>query len=168
MTTKYSKFYAACVLLVFILPNLYAIIKGRESYPFTPAPMFSHYVGDNSKFYDFEFIAEGDSFERVVNPEHSEHRNQLAIKRFFFDRIYGSVEKNSPLWDEENDSRRKLEKRLSSFFKVYFKHLENSDIKVIRLVIKEYDHNYTAIESHQAGSFSFSNKHFIHTWGRTR
>lgn len=168
MTTKYNKIYAACVFLAFILPNLYAVIKGRESYPFTPAPMFSHYIGDTTKFYDFVFIAEWDSFERVVDPEHSEHKNQLAIKRFFFDRVYGSVEKNSPLWNEENDNKEKLEKRMSNFFSVYFKHLQNSDIKSIRLEITEYDHNYTAIASHQAGSFFFSTKHFIHSWGKNQ
>jgi hypothetical protein len=168
MKARFNKWYAACVFLVFLLPNLYAVIKGRESYPFTPAPMFSHYIGDTSKFYDFVFIAEGDSFERVVDPAHPEHKNQLAIKRFFFDRVYGSVEKNSPLWDEENDNKEKLEKRMSNFFRVYFKHLQHSNIKRIRLEVKEYDHNYDALKSHRAGSFLFSTNNFVHTWGRTQ
>ncbi|HEY1025733.1 MAG TPA: hypothetical protein VGE26_11255 [Sphingobacteriaceae bacterium] len=161
---KTGKFFAAMVMLLFILPNLAAVIIGRESYPFTPAPMFAHYIGDRSNFYDFAFIAEGDSLETAVVPKHPEHRNELAIKRFFFDRIYGSVERNSPLWSNNNDDRNQLETRLNKFFSTYFKDLDGGGYKRIRLEVKQYDHKYAELASHTVGVFDLSTKHFTHTW----
>ena len=164
MNSKSNKLYAACVKLVFLLPNVYAIINGRESYPFTPAPMFGHYIGDKSLFYDFRFIAEGPAGETPVLPEHPEHKSRLAIKRFFFDRIYGSVEKNSPLWDNEHDDRQEFEQRLSKFFRVYFKDLHNADYKSIRLDVKQYNKEYKEVASHIVGSYDLSTQHFTQEW----
>lgn len=168
MFSTYNKIYALCVIIVFIVPNLCSVIKGRESFPFTPAPMFSHYVGDDENFYDFVFTGLGDTVEKVLIPTHTEHKNQLAIKRYFFDKIYGSVEKNSPLWDNQNDTKEAFEERLSGFFRVYFKNLENNNIKHIRLEVKQYDHHYFEISSHLVGSFDISTKHFTKTWGKNQ
>jgi len=159
-----NKIYAACVILLFLVPNVYAILNGKESYPFTPAPMFGHYIGDQSAFYDFVFVAIGESGEKKVLPSHPEHKNRLAIKRFFFDRVYGSVEKNSPLWDNEHDSKEEFEQRLSSFFSAYFKDLDKSGFSSIRLDVKKYNKDYKELTSHTVGSFNLSTQHFTQTW----
>jgi hypothetical protein len=163
-----KKLFAGLIILIFIFPNLYAVIRGRESYPFTPAPMFAHYIGKKSNFYDFVFIGEGDTAEASVFPKHPGHRNELAIKRFFFDRIYGSVEKNSPFWSNHSDDKEQFEQRLASFFKVYFNELEKSGFKRIRLVVIQYDHRYTESASHTVGTFDLSTKLFTHTWRNNR
>ena len=101
-------------------------------------------------------------------PQHAEHKNRLAIKRFFFDRVYGSVEKNSPLWNNEEDSKQEFEQRLSQFFKVYFKGLETSGFDRIRLVVKQYNKEYKETGSHTVGTFDLVTKHFTQEWHKNQ
>lgn len=166
MMSGYRKALAACVTAVFIIPNLYTMLKGQESFPFTPAPMFCHYIGENTRFYDFEFVGEGDSVEKVVAPYHAEHENPLAVKRFFFDKIYGSAEAGSPFGYYEQDTREKLQQRLGEFCAVYFKYLNDPGLKRLRLRVREYDTNYVETASHVIGYFDIASQHFIHTWNQ--
>jgi len=161
---NHEKVYAAFIMLIFLIPNICAIYKGKESYPFTPAPMFGGYIGDSTRFYDFKFIANGISGDTTVLPSHIEHDFDLAISRLFFDKCYWSVDPSSPLGVFNDDTPEKFEGRMDKFFSVYFKNLNKDSIKVIRLTVNEFDRKYKRKQTHTVGYYSLASKKFTHTW----
>ena len=161
-----NKIYALLIMLAFILPNAYIIWKGKEEYPYTPAPMFGHYIGGQTRFYDIKFFAKGQLTRNEVLPFHKEFSNQLSIGRFFFDRVYGSVEPNTPLGDFSNESREKFEKRMENFCAVYFGYLKKDENKYreLELVVNQYDRKYNLLNSHLIGYYDINNNQFKHIW----
>jgi len=163
---KRKKLIAIIIMLVFILPNAYTIIIGKETYPYTPAPMFGHYIGDETLFYKIKFIAKGPGGEKEVLPLHEEHQNALAISRFFFDKIYGSVEAKTPLGNFADETRGKFKSRMEQFCSVYFAHVKKEDPQVDRIdfVVDQFNRNYDLKNTHAIGYYDFLTHQFIHTW----
>jgi hypothetical protein len=159
------KRYATIIILIFVLPNLYALIVGHESFPFTPAPMFTQYVPKQAQFYDFNFLGQADTGEVNLKPQHHHNKNSISYNRFFFDQIYGSILPDYPIGRVKNDTKKQFEERLSNFFNVYFNYPEAKGLKQIKLVVNAYDNNYQLIDSHVVGIYEPESKHFNHTWG---
>jgi hypothetical protein len=159
------KKYAIIVILIFVLPNLYALIVGHESFPFTPAPMFTQYVPKNAQFHDFTFLGEVDSGEVNLKPQNEFNKNSISYNRFFFDQIYGSVSPDYPIGTVKNDTKERFEKRLSNFFSLYFNYPEAKRVKQIKLVVNAYDNNYKLVDSHVVGIYKPESNQFNHTWG---
>ncbi|RCH55754.1 hypothetical protein DJ568_07685 [Mucilaginibacter hurinus] len=145
-------------MLAFLVPNIYIICKGKESYPFTPAPMFGHYVGDSTLFYSIEFTANGKNFG-------TDHLNNHMVKRMFFDQVYWSVDPESPLGNFDNDSKQAFENRLTNFFSAYYKHLtSDTAIHRIDLSVTQYNRKYQPLAKHNVGYYDHTTGKFIHTW----
>ncbi len=160
-----SKLYAIIVICAFVLPSLYFIIAGRESFPFSQAPMFSHYIGQETNFYDFKYFLEKDSVEKEIYPDsYPGHFSKLAISRFFFNNIYVSVEKTSPFGFIKNDNKEKLENRMSRFFLAYFQSHNHDTSGIIRLDVYKYNRNNELKEKHTIGYYDILHHHYIHTW----
>lgn len=160
-----SKIYAAIVICAFVAPSLYYIIIGRESFPFSQAPMFSHYIGRETKFYDFKYFLVSDSAEKEILPDsYSGFFSKLAINRFFFNEIYGSVEKTSPFGYIKNDNKEKFEARMSGFFFAYFQSFKNDVSGIIRMEVYEYNRKSEFLTMHVIGHYDIRNNNFIHTW----
>lgn len=155
---------AAC-----LLPNVCAIYAGSESYPYTNAPMFGHYVGDATYFYDVAFISEAHSVDERVFPYTQApvtYANYLDM-RFFFNKIYGSAEKRTPFKHFEHDTSKDLEARMNAFFLAYFKHLRVGEAgagRRIRCDINRYDSQQRLLDSHTVGYYDLALKKFKHTW----
>jgi len=158
------KKYAVFIILLFVLPNLYSVIFGHESYPFTPAPMFTHYVDEKSDFYEFLFFGETDTGEVKLKARHQHNTSVVSQNRFFFDQIYGSVEHNYPIGTVKEDSKKAFETRLTQFFIIYFDYPEASKIRQIKLVVNKYDYNYKLTDAHVVGIYDNQTKQFTHTW----
>jgi hypothetical protein len=158
------KRYAAVIILIFLIPNLCSLIFGHESFPFTPAPMFTHYVDKKSTFYEFQFQGVSDTGTVKLKPYHKDNKGFIMTNRFFFDQIYGSVEHNYPIGTVKNDSEKKFEQRLSKFFSVYFNYPEARDVRQIKLVVNQYDNSYKQTASHVVGIYDNVTKQFKHTW----
>ena len=164
-----QKILAGIVIASLIIPNLYIIFTGRESFPFTQAPMFGHYIGPETHFYDFKFTGDNGNSQKILYPSltHSQTEPPLYFRtqRLFF-KIYGSAENNSCFGYYENDSREKFEQRMSHFFSAYFKYLnkDTSSIQTIRLEIDQYDRQYNLKNSHIVGEYNVASKNFISTW----
>ncbi|MEO6150870.1 MAG: hypothetical protein ABIN95_11745 [Mucilaginibacter sp.] len=155
---KHEKVFAAFVMLAFLLPNAYTIYQGKESYPFTPAPMFGHYVGDSTHFYSFQFTANGKPFA-------PDNLSNLMLKRMFFDKVYWSVDPKSPLGHFDNDSKPVFEQRLSKFFSTYVKYLTtDTTIHTIQLSVNQYDRKYRQLDAHTVGYYNHDTKRFTQTW----
>ncbi len=166
---SFQKVWAGIVIISLIIPNLYVIFTGRESFPFTQAPMFSHYIGTETHFYDFKFAGDDGNGQKALYPSLTYTRTEPPLyfrtQRLFF-KIYGSAEKNSCFGYYENDSREKFEQRMSHFFSAYFKYLntDTSQIHTIRLIIDQYDRQYHLKERHIAGQYNVASKTFVSTW----
>jgi hypothetical protein len=159
------KRYAAVIILIFLLPNLYSLIVGHESFPFTPAPMFTQYVPKKAQFYDFNFVGQNESGEVKLKPKHKHNTSPISYNRFFFDQIYGSALPNYPVGTVKNDTKKRFEERLSKFFQLYFDYPEAKLHKQIKLVVNAYDNNYKLTDSHVVGIYEPESNHFTHTWG---
>lgn len=161
-----SRIYAVIVICAFILPNLYYIIIGRESFPFTQAPMFGHYIGDSTRFYEFNFVLESQNGETEVSPDYVKRHPiaQVALKRFFFGHIYGPAEERSPFGFYKNDTKEALEKRMTDFFSAYFTSYSQDTSAQIRMDVSRYNREYSFKEKHIVGHYDIRAKKFIHTW----
>lgn len=166
-----SKIWASVVIVAFLVPNIYVIVKGKESFPFTQAPMFGHYIGPNTLFYNFSFTAQNGEEEKLVYPsmKRIEKTAYFPTMRLFF-KYYGSTELNSPFSYYENDTREAFEKRMSAYFKAYFGYLkkDSSGFKKIAVDVSQYDRKYTLKEKHAIGYYDIATENFISTWLRNQ
>lgn len=164
-----NKFFAGIVITFFLLANLFVIFTGHESFPFTQAPMFGHYIGPATHFYDFKFIGENGITKTTLypGPEYKSSEPNLYYRtlRLFF-KFYGSVEENSSFGYYVNDSKEKFEQRMTNFFSAYFKYLDQGDpnIQTVQLEINQYDRSYQLKDSHTVGYYDVLSKKFISTW----
>jgi hypothetical protein len=163
-----DKTYAILVILAFTIPNLFVIYNGKESFPFTHAPMFGHYIGENTNFYDFAFIGEDGNKETKIYPTHVNPRrsNDLFISRFFFNEAYGSVEDKAPFGRFKADSKEAMEQRMERFFPAYFKflHSDTSPIKKVRLEVSQFTRDYKLKDTHLLGYYDVESKNYVHQW----
>jgi hypothetical protein len=159
------KKYAIFIILLFLIPNVYSLISGHESFPFTPAPMFTHYVEKNSHFYEFQFIGKKDAAEVKLKAFHKHNTGFLSQNRFFFDQVYGSVEQNYPIGTVKQDGKKEFEQRVAKFFNVYFDYPEAKKMEQIKLVVNEYDNSFKLTDAHVVGIYDNQTKQFNHIWG---
>ncbi|WP_143091056.1 hypothetical protein [Thermoflexibacter ruber] len=170
MNTVYStakKIYALVIMLVFIIPNAYFVIIGDEDFPFTCAPMFGHYVGDETQFYNFKFIGEFESKEEFLPPKLT-NVDELSTMRFFFIKVYSSCEETPPFGTYKNDNWEKLSNRLSIYFKSYLKVLAKNqqinlaDLKSVRLEVWRYGKDKKEIDAKNVvGHYDITSQKFI-------
>lgn len=143
-----------------------AVFIPFENWPFTPAPMFAHYVGPETPRYRFIFKADLDdgTSKEVGYPSVGAN---WSLMRFFFKYIYGSAEPGSVFNVFPNDSKSDFEQRLTIFFKAFsklygLKHPQNSIRSIKLLVGKLAPSSKKIIETHEVGIFE--QEGFSMTW----
>ncbi|OJY99010.1 MAG: hypothetical protein BGP13_23410 [Sphingobacteriales bacterium 40-81] len=160
-----SRIYAILVISAFVIPSFYYIIIGRESFPFSQAPMFGHYIGKETNFYDFKYFLVKDTSEQEIYPDsYGGFFSKIAIKRYFFNNVYVSVEKISPFGYIKNDNKEMFENRMSRFFTAYFQSHNQDTTSKIRLDVYNYNRNGEFKQKHTIGYYDITNHNFIHTW----
>ncbi|SNR96312.1 MULTISPECIES: hypothetical protein [Hymenobacter] len=165
-----QKAAAVGVMCAFIGPNLCSIVQGKESFPFTPAPMFAHYIGDDTNFYDIDFVGTKGQTEKALYPglnKNDAHARNYATMRFFLNKIYGSAEAKSPLGYFEQDTKAQFENRMSTFFTHYFATdlaTGAAPVDTIRLEISRYNRRYKLQEKHVVGYYAVQAQKFTHVW----
>lgn len=169
--TLLKKTVASCIMVFLLMPNIYAVYRGQESFPYTNAPMFGHYIGDKTYFYAIEFIGDDGLKKRKIYPYSVTPKNNFdyADMRLFFNTTYGSVEEKSPISRFNNDTSEELEKRIESYFSAYFKHLttDSAGIKTVYIIVDQFDDNNKVVSSHVVGNYNVSAKKFTHTWKKS-
>ena len=149
--------------------NLFAVASSYENWPFTPAPMFAHYIDANTPRYAFVFegIYEDGTTRKLHYNDVGAH---WSLGRFFFKYVYGSVEAGGVFTEFSNDSKAAFEKRLSKFFTVFVReHNEQQRFKTgriaqIRLLVQPLDKDDD--RPHEVGVYSSATKSFTHMWGQ--
>lgn len=97
-----------------MIPNLFAIVLGIESFPFTQAPMFGHYINDNTNLYVLKF--EGHTKEGKVDLVDYYGKSELRFIRHFFSKVYGSSEYFTPFSGRVFEDKERFDERLTLFF----------------------------------------------------
>lgn len=167
--TKWQKWSAALVMLFFAAPNVYYAAIGNEDFPYTCAPMFAHYIGKDTRFYNFKFIAEYPNGEKILPPNIGT-MGELRAMRFFFSKVYGSSEEISPFGDHLNDTPRQFEERLARYFRQYLKDLPEEEkanlpnLKQLRLEVWRFDAKDQVDLKHVVGYYSPTTEKFTHVW----
>ncbi len=163
-----QKLWAISFMAVILIPNMVSIIAGKESFPYTNAPMFAHYIGPGTNFYDVKFIAADGKKQVQVFPSYgaTNYYGHLKEMRFFFSKIYGPAEPASPFGYFQNDTPEKLEQRLTKFFIAYFPYTDSALVtpEIIRLEIEQYNHQNKFLSAHEIGYYDLQKKRFYHTW----
>ena len=164
------KGFAIVVMVAFLVPNLVFIIRGKEDFPFTAAPMFAHYISDHTIFYNFKFIGHTNQDSILLLPAEYGTTSEMMSRRFFFSKVYGSADCPSSFGDFCQDTPQEFENRLSRYFTAYLRVLpKNSDINVkhlrrIDLEVWKYNPDNTVADKHRVGYYDPATQRFTHTW----
>jgi len=172
MVTPLYKLTITLFALAILTPNIAAVVGGFEDWPFTPAPMFAHYLGPGSERYSFTFKGEFSDGSTKQVGYYSVGAN-WSLLRFFFKYVYGAAGRKSVFTQFPADSKEQFEERLSIFFSAFAKEYERrnpaSALKRLNLVVNKLLPEATAEgEAHRVGYYSVSEGRFRHTWPNGR
>ncbi len=137
---SWSTKYAVLIWSLVLLPNIFAIVFGVASFPFTCAPMFAHQVNKDTQLCIFKF--EGSNACKTVDLGDKYGRNEIFFVRYFFSKVYGSSEPVSPFDTRFSDNRADFQQRMNAFFEDYAFYLAEKkqlSFDKITLKIKQVD-----------------------------
>jgi hypothetical protein len=130
-----KKTYKIVVTSLLILPNIFVVIMGVESFPYTCAPMFGHYINNNTSLYLFKF--EGETNDNKIDLIDYLGKPESQFMRHFFSKVYGSTSPISPFTNKLSESETQFYQRMNMFFKHYDAFLKsNYNINLDRINIK--------------------------------
>lgn len=114
---SFKKNYPKILFACFLIPNVFVVTLGIESFPLTCAPMFGHYIDEETPLYVLKF-------EGVTNSETIDLVNYLGkpedfFMRHFFSKVYGSTQAISPFTNKLSESNQDFQHRMNTFFKHY-------------------------------------------------
>ena len=164
MITKFFKknIYFKVVAFIILMPNIFVIIFGIESFPYTCAPMFGHYIDDKTDLYLFKFEGVNDSTS--INLVNYYGKSEDLFIRHFFSKAYGSTSPISPFDKKLTESESYFQHRMDTFFTYYSNFLlskYNLTFNKINLVVKEIDQNRNVITDYTPiGYYTYSDKKY--------
>ncbi|MEC8832072.1 MAG: hypothetical protein VX772_06915, partial [Bacteroidota bacterium] len=129
------KNYIFFIAAIFLLPNLFVMALGIESFPYTQAPMFGHYIDSNTKLYLLKF--EGHTADGSVDLVDYYGKSELRFIRHFFSKVYGSSDYFTPFSGRVLEDEERFQERLTLFFDSYQKFLwEEYQLKFDSIEVK--------------------------------
>ncbi|MCB0336149.1 MAG: hypothetical protein KDD62_07575 [Bdellovibrionales bacterium] len=108
------------VALLLIGVNVLAAAIPFEQWPLTNAPMFAHYVNQDTPRFAFEFKGENQAGEELSLGYYSVGA-PWSLMRYFFKYVYGSQDFRSVFAHFSNDSPEEFKNRLEIFFTAFVK-----------------------------------------------
>lgn len=134
-----SKLYKALIIPLILLPNIFVMILGIESFPYTCAPMFGHYIDTKTDLYLLEF--EGVNNNKTTNLINYLGKPEDFFMRHFFSKVYGSTQAISPFSNKLSENNEAFQNRMNTFFihytevlkKEYQLTFEKINIKAVRV-----------------------------------
>lgn len=139
---KWKTTYKIFVFSFILSPNIFVAILGLESFPYTCAPMFGHYIDENTSLYILKF--EGVDNGRVVNLLEYYDKAEVRFIRHFFGKVYGSTEPRSPYSSRLTDGKKEFETRMNNFFQNFSMFLSvkhNMHFDKINIQVMKVDQN---------------------------
>ena len=111
------KQYATLLFACFLIPNIGVVVFGIESFPFTCAPMFGHYIDKETPLYLLKF--EGVTDTETIDLVNYFGKPEDFFMRHFFSKVYGSTQAISPFTNKISESKEAFQHRMNTFFKHY-------------------------------------------------
>ncbi|MFD0988637.1 hypothetical protein ACFQ1R_00890 [Mariniflexile jejuense] len=121
MTLK--NIYKATIIPLIVIPNIFVMVLGIESFPYTCAPMFGHYIDSKTDLYLLEF--EGVNDGKTTNLINYLGKPEDFFMRHFFSKVYGSTKAISPFSNKLSESDEAFHDRMKLFFLHYTKILKD-------------------------------------------
>jgi hypothetical protein len=169
---RWRKVVDSVLIAALLLPNAVAVIGPYESFPYSSAPMFAHYVGPGVPRYRFRMILESaDGSPGRELPVSSLGLNHADYQRRFFGTVYGSTDPSSPFGHHPDDTPAALEERLGRHFERLAAVLAERDTaggppRGIRLEVARLGAGDRDAEIHVVGWYDAATHRFVHQWGR--
>jgi hypothetical protein len=155
---------SGCILL----PNLAVVIGGGESFPFTSAPMFGHYIGERTPLFQFEFRGVAHNGAATPLDPALAGRAEPLVIRLFFSKFYGSTAERSPFGNHPADTLPKFAERLRRFFAAYHAAIartgELPPLAAIELHLVRIDRNRVPLERQRLGVYDVTRDSYTHSW----
>lgn len=156
------KLYPILVSLVIIVPNLFSVFAGVESFPFTCAPMFGHYIDENTDLFVFKF--EGQKGSKKTDLVNYFGKPENHFIRHFFSKVYGSTDEITPFSNRLSDSPEEFQHRMNVFFEHYSTFLKTEYKKSydkISLQVKKVDFERNDLTNYESvGYYDSKNKKY--------
>ncbi|WP_299554823.1 hypothetical protein [Seonamhaeicola sp.] len=158
-----KKWYKHLIVFVVLAPNLFVVAFGIESFPFTCAPMFGHYIDNNTNLYIFKF----EGVRKGIKTDLSNYYNKPedCFIRHFFSKVYGSAEAISPFTHKLTESPEAFNQRMNAFFEDYTAFLKKEHQMTfdrIDISVKSVDQNRNVLMDYKIlGSFISSNSSYV-------
>jgi hypothetical protein len=125
------------VVIALIGVQIWAVVAGREAWPFGANAMFSHSVNLETTLYDIALIAVlGDGTERRVEPPRDLGVLGAMVMRLFFVHYYGPPARGSPHGALEHDDAAAFAGRMASFSRIILGWLARRGTPAVRLRIE--------------------------------
>ncbi|NJX15176.1 hypothetical protein [Tamlana crocina] len=157
--TAYKYFIFALVLL----PNVFVMVFGIESFPYTCAPMFGHYIDSNTNLYLLKFEGVKDSIATNLTDYYGKP-DEFFI-RHFFSKVYGSAEDISPFTDKLSENPEAFQNRMDEFFNGFNKNmLDKHNLSFDKIVLRTVKVNHNRepqSESKIIGYFDTKTKSYV-------
>ena len=154
--------YLKIVAVLILAPNIFVAVLGIESFPYTCAPMFGHYIDDNTDLYLFKFEGVNDS--TTTNLTNYYGKSEDLFIRHFFSKVYGSTHAISPFDSKLTESKSDFQYRMNAFFNHFSNFIlaeYNLSFKQINLSVKSVDQNRNIITDFKPiGYFDYSDKKY--------
>lgn len=130
-----ANIYRWLVYVLILTPNIFASIVGVESFPYTSAPMFGHYVGEQTQLYLLKFEASSGEEHFDLDPFYG--RPEPYFIRHFFSKVYGSPGHISAFNGRLSESPQKFQSRMNTFFSDFANQLlERHNLEFDKIYLK--------------------------------
>ncbi len=173
MKLNIEKILVGFFIAVFVTPYLAGLLIPNEDWPVTSAPMFAHYVDDLTPRYRFRFMGHFNASskkKREIRAKKDLGIREWNLMRFFFGKVYGSIDPYSPFGHHPEDNPERFQERLGRFFQGLMKQFqkmnpkEGNQLERIDLLVVKLDSQNRKIESRRVGFFNVSSGRFVHSW----
>ncbi len=158
-----KKNYVLSLYAIFLIPNLFVVIMGLESFPYTQAPMFGHYINEDTNLYILKF--EGHNKEGTTDLVDYYGKTELRFIRHFFSKAYGSSEYITPFSGRVLEDQDLFQERLKAFFENYQDFLWKEyqlRFQTIEVKIAKVDKNRNLLSDYRPfGIYDFDKKEYI-------
>lgn len=159
-----KKTYFLLTVSIVLLPNIFVVVMGIESFPYTCAPMFGHYIDDTTDLYLFKL--EGVKNNETTDLTEFYGKTEDFFMRHFFSKVYGSTKAISPFTNKLSESPEYFNKRMNAFFDYYTSFLKTEYKKSfdnINVAVKKVDQDRNTLSDYEVIGYYDTTKNKYHS-----
>lgn len=160
----------AVVLVVVVVPNVWAIAGPHQLWPYDSGPMFAVIIDDDVRMHRFRFILEPSQQPLDLKAFRLSDR---SFSRHFFAHVYGSADPRFPDKHMPNDTPEQFTARMTAFFADVVTELSRKKrlpkgTTAVRVDVERLASHARAapFEVRVVGRYELASQRFVHTFAR--